>query len=76
MGGILQRLRVPNALKMSNGRALKKATGQNPNPFYYTEVTPDPIISGKAQVTTPELKKTLLYDLPAQKGQVYTLVAL
>lgn len=70
------RLRVPNALKMSNGRALKKATGQNPNPFYYTEVTPAPIISGNAQVTTPELKKTLLYDLPAQKGQVFTLVAL
>jgi alpha-L-fucosidase 2 len=70
------RLRVPNALKRSNGAALKKASGKNPNPFYYTEVTPAPIISGKAQVTTPALKETLLYDLPAQKGQIYTLVAL
>jgi alpha-L-fucosidase 2 len=69
------RLRVPNALKMSKGRTLKKAAGQNPNPFYYTEVTPAPLISGKAQVVTPELKETLLYDLPAQQGQLYTLVA-
>lgn len=69
------RLRTPNALKLSKGPALKKAAGQNSNPFYYTQATPAPIISGKVQVKAPELKETQLYDLPARKGQVFTLVA-
>jgi alpha-L-fucosidase 2 len=74
LGGNL-RLRVPNALQLSRGGALKNASGQNPNPFYYTEVTPAPVISDRATVTELTLKETFLYDLPTQKGQVYTLVA-
>jgi len=69
------RLRMPNAMKLSSGGALKKATGRNPNPFYQTETTPAPIISPKANISLPELKETLLYDLPTQKGKVYTFIA-
>ncbi|QHT71689.1 glycoside hydrolase family 95 protein [Rhodocytophaga rosea] len=74
LGGNL-RLRVPNALQLSKGGALKNASGQNPNPFYFTESTPAPVISDKANVTALRLKETLLYDIPTQPGKVYTLIA-
>lgn len=74
IGGNL-RLRVPNALKLSGSGPLKKATGKNVNSFYETEETPAPVVSPKATITPPELKETLLYDLPTQKGKVYTLIA-
>lgn len=74
IGGNL-RLRVPNALKLSNGGPLKKATGKNPNPFYQTEEIPAPIISPKAPMTPLKLKESLLYDMPTQDGKIYTLVA-
>ncbi|MDO1445543.1 glycoside hydrolase family 95 protein [Rhodocytophaga aerolata] len=74
LGGNL-RLRVPNALQLSKGGELKNASGQNPNPFYFTEPTPAPVISNKANVQVLALKETLLYDIPTQPGKVYTLVA-
>ncbi|MBO0950824.1 glycoside hydrolase family 95 protein [Fibrella forsythiae] len=74
LGGNL-RLRVTNALKVGKGVTLKQASGQNPNPFYVTENTPTPIISTKANMTPPALKETLLYDVPTQPGQIYTLLA-
>jgi alpha-L-fucosidase 2 len=74
IGGNL-RLRVPNALKLSGNGLLKKATGKNANPFYETEETTAPVISTKATITPPQLKQTLLYDLPTQRGNVYTLIA-
>jgi alpha-L-fucosidase 2 len=74
LGGNL-RLRVPNALQLSKGGELKQASGQNTNPFYFTEPTPAPVISDKANVPAMALKETLLYDLPTQPGKVYTLVA-
>ncbi|WP_394333545.1 glycoside hydrolase family 95-like protein, partial [Cnuella takakiae] len=75
LGGNL-RLRVPNALKPASGGALKKAAGANPNPFFQVAQVPDPKVSAEAKTGTPELKNTYLYDLPTQKGQLYTLVAL
>ncbi|GAB2591796.1 glycoside hydrolase family 95 protein [Spirosoma areae] len=74
LGGNL-RLRSPNALKASKGVALKQASGPNTNPFYMTEPTPTPIISTKANRTTPVLKETVLYDIATQPGKVYALVA-
>jgi alpha-L-fucosidase 2 len=74
LGGNL-RLRVPNEIKMSNGDVLKEATGDNPNPFYQTEKTAEPIISDKATITLPELKATWLYDIQTQAGNTYTIVA-
>ncbi|KAA9035690.1 glycoside hydrolase family 95 protein [Ginsengibacter hankyongi] len=73
LGGNL-RLRVPNQVTLSGGAGLKPAIGGNSNPFYKTEVTPAPIISPKATITLPELKKTFVYDLPTQPGKTYTIV--
>ncbi len=74
LGGNL-RLRVPNAVKGSNGIALRKASGENGNPFYAVEKAAPPKISGKATVTPPALPQTLLYDLPTRKGQVISFTA-
>ncbi|MEP7377424.1 MAG: glycoside hydrolase family 95 protein [Chitinophagaceae bacterium] len=72
IGGNL-RLRVPNAMRVSGG-SLKKATGKNANPFYLVDETPSPIVSPKATVAAPALKKTWLYDLPTQAGKLYTFL--
>ncbi len=74
LGGNL-RLRTPNAMKLSTGGGLKKATGKNTNPFFYVEETPAPIISYKANTAPPELKETVVYDLATQAGRTYTFVA-
>ncbi len=73
LGGNL-RLRVPNEMKLNNGTALKKALGENKNPFYHVEEIPAPIISPKATISTHSLKESFIYDLPSQRGQVYTIV--
>ncbi|GAA4447843.1 glycoside hydrolase family 95 protein [Nibrella saemangeumensis] len=73
LGGNL-RLRVPNALTGSDGKALANASGSNPNPFYYTDDTPAPVVSPKASKPALTLNETLLYDMPTQAGKVYTLV--
>jgi alpha-L-fucosidase 2 len=73
LGGNL-RLRVPNEVKMSTGGALKKAAGDNSNPFYQTEKIAEPVVSQKANIQLPQLKTTWLYDIPTQKGKEYTIV--
>jgi alpha-L-fucosidase 2 len=75
LGGLL-RVRVPNAMKVSNGAVLKVATGKNTNPFYGMDDTRPPVISEKAVITQPELKETVVYDLQTQAGQTYTFVAI
>ena len=74
LGGNL-RLRVPNAIKLSTGAALKKASGTNTNPFYLVETIATPIVSPKATITPLDLKATVIYDLPTQAGKTYTFTA-
>jgi len=74
LGGNL-RLRVPNEMKFSDGKDLKKAKGENKNTFYQTEEIPAPVISPKATITPPEMKNNLLYDVSTQRGKIYTLVS-
>jgi len=74
LGGNL-RLRVPNEIKLNNGTALKKASGENKNPFFRVEEIPAPVISPKATITTPQLKESFIYDLPSQRGQVFTIIS-
>lgn len=74
IGGNL-RLRVPNAMKLSGSDSLKPVTGKNANPFYQTEETAAPVISTKAGIIPPQLKETLLYDIPTQAGKTYILIA-
>lgn len=72
IGGNL-RLRVPNSMK-TNSTAMNEAKGDNPNPFYRVEKIADPIISEKAGVTLPALKKTFTYDVQTQAHKLYTLI--
>jgi alpha-L-fucosidase 2 len=74
VGGNL-RLRAPNPLQLPTGKSLVKATGQNRNPFYQVEETPEPLLSPRATITAPALKETWLYDLPTTAGATITLVA-
>jgi alpha-L-fucosidase 2 len=73
LGGNL-RLRVPNEIKMSNGRAVKQAVGKNQNQFYQMEETPTPIISRQAALPPSSLRDTFLYDVPTKQGVTYTLI--
>lgn len=73
LGGNL-RLRTPNEMKQDGG-ILKNASGDNANHFYSVEKTPLPIISDKAVITPPDLKKTFVYDIPTQAEKIYTLIA-
>jgi alpha-L-fucosidase 2 len=74
LGGNL-RIRIPNEIKLLNGTQLKKAKGENINPFYQTEKTPDPVISEKAIITPPTLKETFVYDISTVSGQTFTLIS-
>ena len=72
LGGNL-RLRVPNEIKLNNGE-MQTAIGKNVNPFFQIEEIPIPVISTKATITKPELKKTFLYDIKTQAGKTYTFI--
>jgi alpha-L-fucosidase 2 len=74
LGGNL-RLRVPNKITLGKGGSLKTAVGKNANTFFQTGETPAPIVSPRANITLARQKETLVYDLPTQKGKVFTLVA-
>ena len=74
LGGNL-RLRTHTEMKLSNGSALKTASGTNTNPFYHVEETPAPIVSDKIRIAAPGLKETKLYDLSTEAGKTYTLIA-
>jgi len=73
IGGNL-RLRVPNAMKLSGTGPLKTATGKNSNPFYQTEETVPPVVSPKSNITPPQLKETMLYDIATHPGKMYTFI--
>ena len=73
IGGNL-RLRIPNEMKLMNGASLKKATGENRNPFYQTGNTAAPLVSEKAVISLPRLKETFIYDVPTKAGQVYSFI--
>jgi len=74
LGGNL-RLRVPNEMKLNNGNELKKAKGENKNPFYKVEEIARPVISPKAIIRPPEFTDTMLYDISTEKGKIYTLIS-
>ena len=73
LGGNL-RIRVPNEMKLATDEGLRKAIGENTNPFYHTEKTADPIISEKAIITPPSIKETFVYDVVTKVGQEVSLI--
>ena len=61
-------------MKTGSGSSLKKAVGENSNPFYQTPITAKPVISDKAVIAAPQLKATFVYDIPTKAGAVYSLI--
>jgi alpha-L-fucosidase 2 len=74
LGGNL-RVRVPNEVRYSDGDALKKAIGENPNVFYQVEETRAPIVSPKTTVTLVQTPQTWLYDIETKAGTIYTMTS-
>lgn len=74
LGGNL-RLRVPHALKFSDGKNPVAASGPNSNAFFYVADTPDPLVSPKATIQLIAIKETLQYDIGTEPGKTYTFVA-
>jgi alpha-L-fucosidase 2 len=72
LGGNL-RIRTESPLALDGKSELKKAEGENPNPFFKTPVIPAPIISEKAKLNPPAVKTTIEYDLPPEAGKEYVL---
>ena len=68
------RIRVPNEVVMAGGIKMKKATGDNPNPFFATVKVKEPLISQEAKLNPINLKTTYLYDFPTQAGKTYTII--
>lgn len=61
------RLRSYEPLK--NNR-LKKATGNNPNPFFKTDAVSDPLIHAENKMPELQLKKVYEYDIVMKKGEI------
>lgn len=74
IGGNL-RLRVPDPMKFATGALLPTASGKNRNSFYQVEETPTAVVSPKATLLLPQLKKTFIYDIKTEAGKSYSLVA-
>jgi alpha-L-fucosidase 2 len=67
------RIRVPNDIILANGKEMKQASGENPNPFFATAKVKDPLISSEAKLHDINLKPTLMYDLPTVAGKTYII---
>jgi alpha-L-fucosidase 2 len=53
----------------------KPAEGKNRNPFFRIEDTPSPLISEKANIQTPQIPSSNLYDFPTEAGKTYVITA-
>ncbi|MCK9159925.1 MAG: glycoside hydrolase family 95 protein [Bacteroidaceae bacterium] len=68
------RIRVPNEVVLTRGKAMKEATGNNSNPFFEIVKVKEPLVSAEAKLNPVALKRTYLYDLPTEVGKVYTII--
>ena len=73
LGGNL-RLRSPHPLKLNDGAGLALATGVNSNSFFAIDRLPAPVIADSASLLAAKPAITWLYDVPTQRGEVYSLV--
>jgi alpha-L-fucosidase 2 len=55
--------------------ALRTASGENTNPFYQVIAVPAPLIHTK-EIKPLEIQNTSLYDIPTEKGRLYTFTSL
>lgn len=66
--------RIRCATPLQGKTDIKKAVGNNPNPFFFTILAPAFIKNEKAESTADlSLPETQLFDIDTQKGNTYTL---
>jgi alpha-L-fucosidase 2 len=68
------RIRSYWPLVASKSGLLKEAKGENSNPFYVVEGIKKPLISEKANMGKPDLKKTFEYDIQTKKDQKIEII--
>jgi alpha-L-fucosidase 2 len=77
LGGNL-RIRITDKVEPGFDEQIHPATGDNPNPFYYTEAIQAPIIAtlkaGAAQDGRKEAGRTTLYDRPTTPGEIFMII--
>ena len=67
------RIRSYTKLKAEGNAILEPAAGENPNLFYQTPETRNPLISSDAVLDNVKLKNTYIYDFETIPGETYTL---
>ncbi|MFC4688156.1 glycoside hydrolase family 95 protein [Epilithonimonas pallida] len=67
------RIRIPNEMELKAKTKLKKAEGKNPNPFFETPETKEPMIFSEAKLNPVEIKESMMYDFPTEAGKTYIL---
>ncbi|MBE7174263.1 MAG: glycoside hydrolase family 95 protein [Williamsia sp.] len=67
------RIRAYDPVKGGTGVQLATAAGNNSNPFFAVAAVKQPLLSEKAHLNTPQLRKVYEYDLPTKAGQRYTV---
>ena len=79
IGGVLRvRSRVPLALGSPNaaaGAKLTAATGENPNPFFFTPPPPAMLVSSEAHPVAYTPPSEFAYDIATRAGETVALVA-
>ena len=66
------RLRLYEIMRLSSKEAtLATTNGENDNPFYAWPAVKKPVISAKASLQAPVLKKTYEYDVKTEAGKEY-----
>lgn len=73
LGGVLRvRSRVP--LARADGRTLAAATGENPNPFFFTPPAPAQLSSPEAKPVAGAPPREFAYDVATHPGETVALV--
>lgn len=67
------RIRVPNEITITGQESLKKANGENPNPFFEKPEIKKPLISESAQLENITLPETFLYDFETTEDKTYVI---
>ncbi len=67
------RIRIPNEMELAGKTKLRKAEGENPNPFFETPEIKKPMISSEAKLNPVEIKESVMYDFPTEAGKTYIL---
>lgn len=67
------RIRVYEPIKAAGATALKRAEGENRNPFYAVLDIKEPLLSSQAKISGLQVKPSFVYDLETKPGAGYVV---